>query len=381
MNQDRLNLTGLRAAPSQQCGSFRLVPLLRDKPCNDVKLGIEKYDQDFSVVDLGKGITYWSFIPHGFILNWGNEEKLSIGTQVKKKDIKSHKFHDWFTINSVHRMVKKRGGRTVRMLPLHLSMEYFLAHCFGGPNILWPEYSKFAKRFGLGVRVEFTSSGRQLYEFYDALRLFEIHEGQVGVIIYGAEELASVFVVPTPEDYRKVHWTLLEDFYGDLIFYYALMHPAQALTPDFKFTADKSPAALRKSLYQAREEWASFSTELMAQDLLDRDINTEVTYKPGDMILERFMTDIDLKRSNTIGERLVRENGEVLYMKTYLLSNDQSRKAWLLSNLAKHNWHVSETAKALKCDRYELIRRIERAGFGYIFNPDLVRAAMKELND
>ena len=33
-----LDLTGLRPAPAQTFGAFRLIPLLRDTPCQDVRL-------------------------------------------------------------------------------------------------------------------------------------------------------------------------------------------------------------------------------------------------------------------------------------------------------------------------------------------------------
>ena len=33
-----LELTGLRPAPAQTFGAFRLIPLLRETPCEDVRL-------------------------------------------------------------------------------------------------------------------------------------------------------------------------------------------------------------------------------------------------------------------------------------------------------------------------------------------------------
>jgi hypothetical protein len=56
------------------------------------------------------------------------------------------------------------------------------------------------------------------------LRVFEIHEGQCGVLVFVADHLASAFVVPHPEDYRLLHRTLIEDFYGELIFQSSHLH-------------------------------------------------------------------------------------------------------------------------------------------------------------
>jgi hypothetical protein len=54
--------------------------------------------------------------------------------------------------------------------------------------------------------------------------VFEICDRQVGVLLFVAESLASAFVVPTPEDYRQLHTSLLEDFYGELLYQYSLLY-------------------------------------------------------------------------------------------------------------------------------------------------------------
>ena len=376
---DTLNLTGLRAAPSQVCGAFRLVPLIRENPCLDVRMTPERYQQSYSQVKLDDGTEYWAFIPHGYILDWakGNEATVSMGGQLKRA-VQGKSPPEWFTIQTHHRMVKRQHASSVRLLPLHLSMEAFLGLHFGGPDIAWPEYSKYAKRFGLGVRSETAVSGRGLYRFEEALRTFEIHEGQVGVMIYTAEKLASVFVVPTPQDYRLLHDTLLDDFYGELIYRYAVWLSHQELPIKLDVKNVRSISDLRKALHEARALWAEFSTQGMGLDLLGRSIQREVIYKPGPLRLERFMTDLDLNSTNTIGERLVRSNGEVLYLKTFQLGADQTKRAWWLSQLAKHHWHLQSTAQALNLTQHEVVRGMERAGFGYLLNPELLKKATRK---
>ncbi|GGJ24688.1 ARPP-2 domain-containing protein [Deinococcus roseus] len=376
---DTLNLQGLRAAPSQVCGAFRLVPLIREKPCQDVRITHERYQQDLSRVQLNDGTEYWSFIPHGYILNWakGNEATISFGAQLSK-GTKTDRFAGGFTVTTHQRMVKRQNANSVRLLPLHLSMEAFLALYFGGPDIAWLEYSRFAKQHGLGIRSERAVSGRSLFMFEDALRTFEIHEGQVGVLIYTAEKLASAFVVPTPEDYRALHQTLLDDFYGELIYQYALWSQAQDLNIKLEVAGKKTLAELRQALHAARDQWAEFSTRVMGLDLLQRNIIGETIYKPAQLRLERFMTELDLNATNTIGERLVRSDGEVLYLKTFQLGADQTKRAWWLSQLSRHHWHIGQTAESLNMTAEEVVRSLNRAGFGYLLNPQILQQALKK---
>ena len=76
-------------------------------------------------------------------------------------------------------------------------------------------YSRHALSHGLSPRVESGGSGRAVPGLEDALRVFEIHEGQVGVACFVNDLLACLFVVPHPDDYRHLHRTLLEDFFGE----------------------------------------------------------------------------------------------------------------------------------------------------------------------
>jgi hypothetical protein len=65
----KLNLKGLTVAPSQVCGAIRLVPLLRDTPCEDVRLGVQHYGKDnYATVNLPDKTQYSYFVPHGLIL-------------------------------------------------------------------------------------------------------------------------------------------------------------------------------------------------------------------------------------------------------------------------------------------------------------------------
>lgn len=119
-------------------------------------------------------------------------------------------------------MAKRRPGDRLRFLPLHLALEGYLALHFGGPSTAWEEWSRTALRDGLSPRAEDAYLGRSVRGLADALRIFEIHPGQCGVMVYVSDALAAAFVVPHPDDYRLLHASLVEDLYGELVHQYAL---------------------------------------------------------------------------------------------------------------------------------------------------------------
>jgi len=373
-----LKLTGLTAAPAQVCGGIRLVPLLRDQPCLDVRLERQPFDADLTVVKTGEKMAYWAFVPHGLVLHWaddGEEVEVVQGSQLLRADGKKSKY-SWGKVQSLHRMARRVDKKALRFLPLHTALEGFLALHFGGPNFKWPEYSGFALSHGLGSRSEWTHPGGSLYGFEQALRTFEIYQGQVGVMIYVAGALASVSVFPSAQDYRRLHAALLEDVYGELIWQYALMFPqTQRLENLPRVENAKTLADLRAALNLAKAEEAQFSLEVMSGDLIGRDLRLEKVYAPGELLLERFLTDLNPDLPNHIGERLTREGDEVLYLKTFLLSSVQTRRARLLSSLAAQDWHLERTATSLKLSLKQLVLEFETLGFGYLLKAHVLEAA------
>lgn len=365
-----LELTGLTPAPSQVCGAFRLVPLLRDAPCDDVRLSHWAVDPDVAAVPLPGGDTYVAFVPHGLRLSWGT----AVGTQVSAKDEAK-----WRHASSIGRLRQKDGKNALRLLPLHLAMEALLAVSFAPPAFGWAELSDFFQRFGLGYRQESSVCGEWVPGFEDALRTFEIHPGQVGSLVFTADTLMSAFVVPRAEDYRRLHPAMLEDFYGDLMYQYAVMYPRTG-TVQAVARWEESPtsiAGLRAGVARMRDEWAGFTRSTMLGDWADRPLRSEVSYRVAGMKLERFITRLDPALANHLGERLVRPDGELLYLNTMRLSASQSKRVHLLMSLSDHQWHLESAAEALKTDVPSLIARIEARGFGYLINHNLREQAAK----
>ena len=365
-----LDLHGLDLAPAQAWGSVRLVPLIRRRVREDLRLARRRYDEDLAVVSLDggildAGIKYVSFVPHGLVASWSNDGSAAaslggaMAARAAKKDGKAF----GRVARVLHRMVKREDDRSLRFLPLHLAMEGLLALCFGGPDVAWPEWSRRALARGLDPREEQSISGAALPGFADALRVFEIHERQCGVLVFVADALASAFVVPHPDDYRA------------LLYRYGGLHPEATFA---EATIDASSVAsladLRAALAGVRRDWADFGA-LLASSALGRALRSEEVYRLGAFRLCRFTTDLSLHEENHLGEAIVRDDGTTEYLKTYRLSDAQARRAHLLSKLREHGWKLDRTAEALGTTPLDLVQRLDRAGFAHLIVPALVAAA------
>lgn len=379
-----LSLKGLEIAPSQVWGTIRIVPLLRCQVRCDLRLLRRSYNEDMTIVSLEgdmmqPGMKYFSYVPHGLVMSWTNDGSAvaAFGGQMIKPDGKRIDC-GCTSVRLMHRMAKREGTNQLRFLPLHLAMEGFLSMFFSGPDIAWSEYSKYALSYGLGFRYETAVGGHYLAGLEEALRVFEIHEGQVGVLVFVAEALASAFVVPTPEDYRLLHTSLLEDFYGELLYQYGLLYDT---TFPMDVYVDESKVDnlgdLRQAVQKMRSEWASFQG-FMAEGIVGRRLQSKIVYNAGSFFLQRFITNLNPKEENHIGEAIVRENGELEYLKTYRLSAAQTRRVYLLSILSEYNWNIDATATALGHTREEFVHRMEKAGFGYLLNQHVRDAARKK---
>jgi hypothetical protein len=362
-------LSDLTLAPSQACGAFRLVPLLRKQPRTDLRLGLSK-ESGFAA--RLSNTVYVSYIPHALVLEWadGTLPFATVGTQLKGVRTRSQ-----VPTGVFHRMAKRQEGRRLRFLPLHLAMEGLLALHFGGPTIQWGYFSREAISRGMSPRVETSVDGWELQGFEEALRVFEIHEGQVGVLVFVADALATAFVTPHPDDYRALHDSLLQDFFGELIWQYAVMYPS--LPPcDFPLRPEdvRSLADLREAVGLMREEWAEFGRTASA-GLLDVPVTVEKVYEAGPFTLERFIGSLDPSDENHIGERIVAPDGSVQYLKTFRLSAAQTRRAYLLKQLADHDWNIESIAKKYKLTANDILLQYESNGYGWLFHQHVIDAA------
>ncbi|MEV8455894.1 hypothetical protein AB0467_26855 [Streptomyces sp. NPDC052095] len=365
---NRLELTGLTARPAQVWGGIRLVPLVREAPVEGLRLHEELYaEHGLGVVDLGPRARYTSVIPHGFVADWsgGGEQSAAYGTQLGGADgqpprtarLQRHRHH---------RMARRKPGDRLRFLPLHLALEGYLSLHFGGPATAWEEWSHQALRDGLSPRAEDTYLGWSVRGLGDALRVFEIHPGQCGLMVYAADALAAAFVVPHPEDYRLLHPSLVEDLYGELVHQYALYG---APVPEFAARIADGPgpgslAGLRAAARAQVREWAEAHDTLFAGELLDSSYAFDRVYRMGAFTLWRFLPPFRPGGPGQhIGETITDHRGRVAYLKTFRLSEAQIRRGHLLHRLAAADWRIAGAAEALGTTEEEVVRRIRSAGF------------------
>jgi DNA-binding NtrC family response regulator len=197
------------------------------------------------------------------------------------------------------------------------------------------------------------------------------------VLVAGA--LAAAFVVSHPDDYRRLHRSLLEDFYGELVYRYALAHPepARAEAEPFDGARVESSDDLRAELARARRQWADFAAAAVA-GLAGRPARAERVREAGPFRLERFSTPLRPDEECHVGERIVRADGTLEYLKSYRLSAAQVRRGFLLEALAASGWRFDEAAERLGSTRIELARRLQNAGLGYVLAPGLLERARRK---
>ncbi|MFJ9627130.1 ARPP-2 domain-containing protein [Streptomyces sp. NPDC091280] len=368
-----LDLTGLATRPSQVWGGVRLVPLVRDEPVVDLRLHPRLYDDTLGLVEVGPRHAYLSYIPHGFVAAWTGDGSpaAAYGTQLSADTASSPTATMGLRIH--RRTARRQAKDRLRFLPMHLALEGYLSLHFGGPSTAWEEWSQRAIRQGLSPRVEEAYVGAEVRGLADALRVFEIHPGQCGVMVYVSDALAAAFVVPHPDDYRVLHASLLQDLYGELIHHYALLMPP---VPDFRArVADAeihSLAQLRTAVAEQDRDWARFHDTTMAAELLEQRYTWQSVYRMGRFTLARFLPRFRPKQANHIGEAITDDSGRIVYLKTFRLSESQVRRGHLLSSLAAHDWHMGDTATELGLSVDQLGLRLDSAGFGFLLRQDIL---------
>lgn len=367
--------SGFEFAPAQVFGGVRLVPLLRSDHRDDLRLSKTVFKPAASSVSLSNSNTYCSYIPHGLVASWNKEGGAVIGTQTMNMAAESE-LHPPVSRKpvSLKGMARRTASQELRFLPMHTAMEGYLSHHFGGPEIAWSEYRRETLKYGLGSRYEYTHSGRVISGLEDALRVFEIHENQIGMALFVSDSLAAVFVVPHPNDYTALHSTLLSDFYGEVIFYYGLFAKDTRLSvPSIDADRVGSFQALREEVDVVRRNWSAWH-ESQTATLFNRPIEAVGLHKFHPFTLQRFSTGFDPSHDNHIGECIVDESKTIQYLKTFRLSVKQCKRAYILSKLAEAEWNLDACAALLDCSRLALIDRLKSAGFGYLLHQHILDA-------
>lgn len=382
---DSLSLQGLSIAPPQVLGGIRLVPIIREQVSEELRLVKRANPTGTNFVQVSPGLEYYSYLPHALVARWSDDpsEACSFGTKLGSAKNGSRALLEKNSKDLIHgmyhRMRKRTDDKELRFLPLHVAMEGFLSLHFGGPSIAWEEYSRVAKRDGLSPRAECVRSGQRIVGLQDALRLFEIHIKQVGVLLFVGDSLAAAFICPHPEDYQQLHETIITDFFSEQVLYDGLYASKNCYHPEpIRPESVKSLADIRTEVTRVRSQWSEFQF-FEASNLLTRPVDVQLVYELGPFRLARFMTDLDPKNANHIGEFIHRADGSLEYLKTYRLSAAQCRRAYLIKNLGEVQWDLQACAQRFDCTKEELIHRMERAGLGYLLHQHVLDAVHKSL--
>ena len=95
---------------------------------------------------------------------------------------------------------------------------------------------------------------------------------------------------------------LLTDDYGELLYFYGLYAQENTILPDsIDANAVHSLKDLRAEVTRVRSDWSKLHS-LMSNNLLGCPVRSEMVYHMGPFQLSRFMTDLNPKAENHIGE-------------------------------------------------------------------------------
>ena len=379
---EKLGLQGLSVGPPQILGHIRIVPILRPSfktNPSQLRMTIQNYDAPYGVVNTGQALYSCTYMPHGLIVTWDDGKPVaSYGASFAKAGGKKSKTHQGRQHKSqiFTRMAKQVDKSALRLLPRHMAMEGFLSMHFKGPDIAWSEYSRDVFKQGLSIRSE-TGLGRGYFSGIDAaLNTFEIHDTQVGAVLFIADVMADVLVLSHPDDYKTLHKSLIADYFAMEFQYLPEDNIAQQEWAKLRDAHDL--ADLEIAIKDLQTAWSE-SQAWMTKDLIDRDIKSTRIYSTNDFSLQSFITDYKSSfENNFIGEIIVNQKGGVEYLKAFALSKAQTKRVFLLDLLAEHNWNIEAAARTAGQDYDAFILRMEKAGFGYILRPHVIQEARRK---
>lgn len=373
-----MDFTGLSPRPPQSWGEVQIVPLVRSAPIDELRLDARAVGE-VRAVPAGDGSLIIGYVPHAYVATWTNDATpaATYGTQLLSSNRPPQ------TAEPTHGLVKRvrtatEDARRLRFLPLVLAIDGLLSIEFGGPTIAWPELSKRAVRQGLSPRVEAAIRGTEVLGLEDALRTFEIHTNQCGILLYVSGQLLSAFVVPHPDDYRALHASVVLDLYGDVMAEIpngGLPNRTGAGDQGLTLPAVDSLDALRAELAKATASWAArASVTWLNSDLFGNELTFSPIYRMGGYTLSRFLPSLDRQRDNHLGELITGPDGRIAYLHTYRLNAIQVRRGRMLRALQAEDWNLARTAAAMSTDLDGFLVQLNAIGLADVVRRDILDA-------
>lgn len=354
-----LPMEGLEVGPSQVWGNIRLIPLLRRDCPSDLRLGLRRFAPHLLdlVVGLPHDHVYTAYLPHALIARWTEDGEPAALAQtamavprVRGPRLQVH-----------HRMRLREDTRTLRMLPLGSALAGFMAHGFAGPDIVWSGWTPKARRRGLAPRHERALGGWGVPLLADALRLFEIHADQVGVILCVGDRCVSASVYAHPDDYRALHRSLLENFFCEELLGWGL-HPGELPRLESPLEGPITDLAGLAARVDAQRSLLARTAADLARTVFEEPVRLTPSYTAGPFRLFRSASASDDPIERHIGELILRPDGTLGYLRTYRLTREQISRFDLLSALAAAEWHPERTASNLGLTLAELVQKLDRLG-------------------
>lgn len=365
-----LQQSGLKTAPSQIWKSVRLVPVIAESIVDDLHLAPHKA-LAWTWAGYDKNKSYSAFVPYGLVLSEG---KAAAQTQLGAAG------QQWqgVGLRYLDRMVQRKSQQ-LHFLPQHLGVAAFLANNFKAPEIYWRDfYSRKALREGLSPRYLQGLSGEALVGLDEALRVFEIHARQVGMLLFFGDVLAAAVIYPHPSDYRLLHSFLLQEVYAQDLWWASYYYrELPALEPPELAQPPQQLADLSRFL----DQQIGFLTDFeawMASPVLDVPLARKVHYQWQQYQLQSWIGPLHYGQPGFAGEMIVSEQ-RLAYLHSFRLEPKQVNEAWVLQQLAQHQWNPEATAKALGFSFNQWVRRMDKVGLGRIVQRPWLDQAYAEL--
>ncbi len=351
---------GCRLQPAQTWGSVRLAAIVRDQVRGDLRLSSQAHPFD-RVRSSYPRAEFTGYLPQAMVVRWEPDGSAVATSETHLGDQGGL---------SLGKLWKRQAPNQLAFLPNALAIEGFMVRHFKGPDVAWLDYQRSVRRGSLGVRSEPSVPGWYLKGMAEALAIFEFAPDQVGTALFLDEELVGCFITPHPEDYARLHESLLSDHFADYLIHYGYLRYAkrEGLKLNSQAIVDLQSLACEF----ARAKAAESAREVYRLGVIEgRALDTQIVYRTDVFTLERFVTQLQ-GGDNFAGEVIVRDDGTVEYLKLFRLSRGQSRRLHLLSTLARHSWNFEEAAPDLgQKTREDVARSFVEADLGYLLNPGL----------